>query len=130
VAVIHGKDGVFYLQGSGAEAVPLSNRSSWSIDIASPKAMAAHQGDEWQAAARGALGFSGAVAGSLDAASDILWQAGIATSGRKAYFYPDKGTSARYYYGTIWPDLSVSSDAGAIETYAGAFTGSGQLAQN
>ncbi len=129
MSTIHTKNAIVYLQGSGSDAVILTEAADVSIDIDYDLEADAALGDTWKTNLKGLLGWSGSVAGNFDTAQSLLFDAIGQTSARKMYVYPDRATTGRYYYGTVWPKLGVSLPIGVGKFTAG-FTGDGQLAVN
>lgn len=130
MATLHGKGGMVYLQGSGANATKVGEARSWSINIDKPLAEDTALGDTWRTQLVGILGWSGSVAGNLDTVETSPFDAATATATKKLYLYPAAGTTTAYYYGTVWPTLSVDDPIGDIIRFTLNFTGDGQLAAN
>ena len=129
MATIHAKNAIVYLQGSGSEAVALTEAGDVSIDIDYDLEADAAFGDTWKTNLKGLIGWSGSIAGNFDTAQSLLFDAISQTSARKMYAYPDRSTTGRYYYGTVWPKLGTSLPIG-VGKFTSSFTGDGQLALN
>ena len=129
MATIHGKNAHVYLQGSGSDAVPIVEAGEFSLDIDFGLEMDAAFGDTWETNVKGLLKYTGAINGNFDTAQTTLFDALTATSARKMYVYPDRASTGRYYYGTVWPKLSTTVPMG-LAKFAVAVTGDGQLALN
>jgi hypothetical protein len=115
--------------GTGA-AVKITEAADWTIDVDFDKDPDPALGDTWETRLKGLLRFTGSFAGNFDDAQDDLWDATVATTVSKFYLYPDSGTATRYYYGNIWPQVSVAGGVAGKETFTVAFEGDGQLAKN
>lgn len=119
-----------YLQGSGANATKLAEARSWSINVDRELSEDNALGDTWVTQLMGFLSWSGACELNFDTAETSPFDAATATAVKKLYLYPDAATTARYYYGNVWPTLSV--DDSLTDAMRGSldFTGDGQLAAN
>lgn len=129
MATIHTKGAIVYLQGSGSDAVTLTEAGDVSIDIDYDLEADSAFGDTWETKLKGLLRYSGSIAGNFDTAQSLLFDAIGQTSARKMYVYPDRATSGRYYYGTVWPKLSTTLPIG-LAKFSASFNGDGQLALN
>lgn len=104
---IHGKEATIYLQGSGTEAILVSEQSEFSIEFDYDTSETTALGDSWREYMRGVMSWSGSFSGNFDVADTVLWNAAMANSVRKFYLYPDRATATRYYYGTCWVKLGT-----------------------
>ena len=73
--------------------------------------------------------FSGSMAGNMDTAQSLAFDASTATGSVRFYLYPDRATVARFYSGLIFPKLSVSVPLTGKASFSGNFEGDGTLAQ-
>ena len=124
---IHGKNAMFYL-GSPAEII--SETSEYSIDLDFDTDPDPAIGDTWETRLKGLSRFSGAASGNFDGDQDTLWDSAVATAAQSFYLYPDRTVTTKYYYGNIWPKLSIKGGTGSKITFACSFQGQGQLAKN
>ena len=126
---IHGKDAAIYLQAGGAEAVPIGEQAEYSIELDFDLAETTELGDSWPTFVKGISKWMGSFSGNFDSASSDLWNAATATSARKYYAYPDRGTTTRYYYGTCWVKLPTVLSGGLTDKAKSAvgITGEGAL---
>lgn len=135
MATLHFLNAIMYLQGSGTEAIEISETNDISIDIDFDEDPDPAFGDVWESKLKGLLRFSGSMAGNYDTAQagNALWHA-VITSGqsahRKWYMYPTRATTTSYYYGNIFPKLSIRGGTGGKGAFSGAFSSAGQLAIN
>lgn len=118
-----------YLQGSGAAATKLGEARTWSIDIDRAVDEDNALEDTWVTQTGGFLSWSITVEGNLDTAETSPFDAATATAVKNLYLYPQASVAARYYYGTIWPRLSVNAGVGGTARFTLTGTGDGQLAQ-
>lgn len=130
MATIHGRGGMLYMQGSGSNATKLGEARSWSLKIDRDFSEDNALGDTWKTQLLGLMSWSGAVEGNFDGAETSPFDAVMATSTRKIYLYPDSTTPTRYYYGAVWPKLSVDVKMSDTIRFSLDFTGDGALAQN
>ena len=135
MAAISGKNAAVYLQGTGAEASPISQANEWSFDLdfdlEETNQFCAANGD-WKTQIKNKLHWTGAVNGNFDdaMAGNIIWEATIANTSKKIYLYPKGCTDpSNYYYGYCWPKLSVGMPSNARGTFGSNFTGDGVLAR-
>lgn len=130
MATLHGKGSVLYMSDGTNAAVQITETAEWSIDVDMDEAPDPAIGDSWETRLKGLLRFSGAFSGNFDDAQDELWDAQVASTPAKFYLYPDAATATRYYYGNIWPKISVDGAVTGKENFSVTFSGQGQLAKN
>ena len=124
---LHGKNAMFYL-GSPAETI--SEAAEYSIDLDFDTDPDPALGDTWETRLKGLSRFSGAVSGNFDGDQDTLWDSAIATTAQSFYLYPDRTVTTKYYYGNIWPKLSIAGGTGGKITFSCSFEGNGALSKN
>lgn len=127
MARLHGRNALFYLQGSGASAIPFSNAADYSLDVNFATVDVSQLGDDWVQTIRGQAAFTGQVAGAVESSSTLPWDAMVAATARSFYLYPDKTALTTYYYGSAWCELSIKGGTGAAVTFTSKLTGVGQL---
>jgi hypothetical protein len=127
---IHGKNGIVYLQGAAGAAQPLSQSADWQIDLDYDLAENNVMGDVWKGNNRGLNNYKGQLSGNLDTTSRLLLDAYLQTTPRAFYIYPDRAQPLNYYYGTIWPKLTVKGGIKGNATFSGGFTGDGAFGVN
>ncbi len=131
MATVHGKNARVYLQGSGSEAVQVSEANEWTFDFGADFSIDNAFGDTWESNLKGLNKFSATVAGNFDTAQSVMFDAINATSERKLYLYPDASTPTRYYYATVWPTMSGTMPIGGTAKFALQLKGaSNYLANN
>lgn len=130
MSTLHGRDGMVYLQGSGAAATKFGEAREWNIDIDRELADDAAMGDTWRTQLAGVLSWSGSIAGNLDTAETSPFDAATALAVKAWYLYPSSAAATLYYYGNIWPTLSISGGLGGAVSFDLSFEGDGQLAAN
>ncbi len=128
MATLHTKNAIVYLQGTGAEAITLTEAGDVTIDIDYDTEPDTAFGDTWETRLQGIKRWSGTIAGNFDTAQADLFDAvSGATAARKMYVYPDRATSSNYYYGSVWPRLSATLPFG-VAKFSATFEGDGELA--
>jgi len=130
MATLHGKGSMLYMSDGTGAAVRISEAAEWSLDVDFEEDTDPALGDSWTTRLKGLLNFSGAFSGNFDDLQDTLWDAAVNTTVAKFYLYPDATQTGRYYYGNIWPKVSVAGGTGGKETFSVSFVGDGQLAKN
>lgn len=121
---------MLYLQGSGANATKLGECRSWRIDIDRETDEDNAMGDTWKTAITGFLSWSVSIEGNLDTAETSPFDAATATATKKIYLYPVASSTTAYYYGTIWPKLSVEVGIGGVARFTLDGDGDADLAKN
>lgn len=132
MSTLHGKGSVLYMNdgNSANAAVQISETAEWTIDVDFDEAEDPALGDSWKTRLKGLLDFSGSFSGNFDDAQDTLWDAHVSSTNAKFYLYPDSTQTGRYYYGNIWPKVSVDGSVTGKENFSVTFNGNGQLAKN
>lgn len=125
MARYHGRQGILYLQGSGAVAVPVAALSEWSLDLKRDRVDVTAMGDTNKVAAQGLPAYSGSFSGFWDETEDTLFQATEATSGRAMYIYPSRDAITKYFYGTAWVDAGFTGAVGDAVKLSGTFEAAG-----
>ena len=128
MATLHGRDAHIYI--GIAAGIAHAEGVEWSIDVDFDTVNDAAFGDTWETFLKGQLRWNGSLAGHLDTASTNLFDVAVSTSQARLYLYPDRARTARYYYGTCWPKLSVRVSRPDRVSIALSFQGTGQLATN
>ena len=123
----HGRNGMFYV---GAPAEIISEAAEYTIDQDFDTDPDPALGDGWETRLKGLQRFSGAVSGNFDGDQDTIWDSSVATTVQNFYLYPDRTVTTKYYYGNIWPKISLAGGVGGRITFNCTFEGSGQLAKN
>jgi len=119
-----------YLQGSGAAATKLGETREWSFDIDKPLSEDGAMGDTWESKQVGILSWSGSAGGNLDTAETSPFDAAVAVTAKALYLYPSDADATKYYYGSVWPRLSVSASKDDIIRFSLSFDGDGALSAN
>lgn len=130
MATLHGRGGMVYLQGSGSNALKLGEARSWTLKIDRTFSEDNALGDSWKTQLLGLMSWSGSIEGNLDSAETSPFDASMATSTKKIYLYPDSTSTSRYYYGTVWPKLSVDVKMTDTVRFTLDYDGDGTLAAN
>ena len=131
MSTLHGKGSILYMgAGTAVVAAQITEVAEWSIDRDFDEDPDPALQDTWETRLKGLHRFSGAFSGNFDDAQDQAWDAAVATTHTPFYLYPDSATMTRYYYGFIWPKVSVAGGVTGKETFSVTFTGDGQLSKN
>lgn len=117
---IAGRRGRIYMEiTSGGSAEPLPFQASWSINQQTDKIDVTALGDSTKVYVSGLPDAAGDFKGFYDDATSQTYAAAVDGLPRKFYLYPNTATTTQYWFGTILPDFSVSSDVGkAVEVSA------------
>jgi hypothetical protein len=116
-----GRRGRVYLgiASDTASAEPLPFQVSWSINQQTDKIDVTAMGDTTKIYVAGLPDASGDFKGFWDDATQQTYTAAVDGLARKFYLYPNTSSAGTYWWGTILPDFSVSSDvSGAVEVSA------------
>lgn len=130
MATFHGKNGMVYLEGTAAGAVKLIEARSWSIDIDRELDEDMSFGDDWKTQLSGVLSWTVEVEINASDSQVSPFEAATSMATKRVYIYPISGVTARYYYGFIWPKLSVSASTSGVARGTLKGDGDGQLAAN
>lgn len=118
---ISGRRGRVYLgiASDTASAEPLPFVAAWSISFATEKIDVTAMGDTTKTYVTGIPDAQGEWSGFFDDATNQSYTAAVDGLARKFYLYPNTSETTKYFWGTILPDLSVSSTVnGAAEMTA------------
>ena len=129
MATISTRNAIVYLQGSGAVAVTLTEAKEVSIDLDRELIDDTCFGDlGWRTNMLGLDSWSGSITANFDTTQTLLLDSYIDSATdqtpRALYVYPDRSASTKYYYGSIWPKLSIGLPLG-LATATLSFTGDG-----
>lgn len=130
MATLHGKGSVLYMSDGTNAAVRITEAAEWTIEVDFDEDPDPALQDSWETRLKGLKRFSGSFSGNFDDAQDELWDAEMSDTAAKFYLYPSAATTTRYYYGSIWPKVSVAGGVTGKETFSVTFNGEGQLAKN
>lgn len=120
MAKIAGRNAAIYVgTTTSAQASPLTYQNSWSISFETEKIDVTSFGNTTKEYVAGIADASGEFSGFYDDASSQTLTAAIDGLSRKFYLYPNTNTATQYFFGTIFPDMSVNADVdGAVEVSA------------
>lgn len=120
-------------------AVPIGKARAWRIDVVQSLIENTQGfGAIWQQFMLASTGWKGSIDGNLDTGDTTVFSAAAipTTQGAAAtyapvaaYFYPAAATPARFYSGTVWPNLSVDCRKESVIRYHCDFVGHGPLYQ-
>lgn len=105
MAKSHGKGAVLYL--GAATAVPVAETSNISINLGADMADATAHGNAFRQYIPGINDFGMSVTKFYDNAYWVMWDAAIATTPLKMYFYPSRADNASFFCGVVY----VSADS-------------------
>ena len=129
MATLSTRQAIVYLQGSAAAAQVLTEAGDVQISIDRELIDDTCFGDSgWQTNMMGLDSWSGSVTANFDTTEDLLYDAFAANATRAFYVYPERTVSTKYYYGSIWPKLSISMPLGLAKATM-TFTGDGAFTQ-
>lgn len=101
---------------SGGVAEPIAYLNSWSISFNSEKPEVTAFGDENRTYVAGLPDASGDFAGFYDDATEQFYTAAVDGVERRFYLYPSTSDNTQYFYGEIFPDMSINATvSGAVE---------------
>ncbi len=120
MAKIAGRNAAIYVgTTTSAQASPLTYQNSWSMSFETEKIDVTSFGNTTKEYVAGIADASGEFAGFYDDASSQTLTAALDGLSRKFYLYPNTNTATQYFFGTIFPDMSVNADVdGAVEVSA------------
>lgn len=124
---IHGLGAIVYLAPGTGAAVEITEAGEFTIDVDYDTAALFAFGETWETVLKGISRWSGTMSGNYDEAQITAWSAAIGTAASAWYLYPAKATATNYYYGSIWPKLSVTVPSTGGATFSCSFQGDGAL---
>ena len=120
MARLAGRNGRIYLAlASGGVAQPVAYQASWSLNFTSNKIDVTAMGDSNKTYVAGLADAQGQFAGFYDDASVQTYTAATDGVARAFYLYPTTANNSQYFFGTIFPDMTIDSTVdGAIAVSA------------
>ena len=128
MATLHGKNATIYL-GSGGVAIPLSEAAEWTLDVDFDTVDDGAFGDTAVTLLKGRLKESGSLAGNYDDASTLAWDAATYDGSVNMYIYPTRAVTTNYYYGSVYPKLSLSGSLTDKVKFSGSFEVNGAISK-
>lgn len=122
MARYHGKNSQFYLQGSGAVAIPSVGLAEFSVDMSTERTDATGFDNTNIVEVQGLPNFKGTFSGYWDDTFDTPFEAAEASSARYFYAYPSTLTPSNYWYGTCWVDASMQTSVKDTVKISGSFS--------
>jgi hypothetical protein len=111
---IHGRNGIAYVGiASGSLASPVAYLADWTVNNTVDKVDVTAMGDKFKAYVAGLPDASGDFSGWYDDATSQTYIAAVDGIARNFYLYPNTNNLLNYFFGTIFPDFSVSGGVGA-----------------
>lgn len=117
MARIAGRNAAIYVGvTTSAAASPLTFQNSWSMSFEVEKIDVTAFGEQTKAYVAGIADASGEFSGFYDDASNQTLAAALDGLSRRLYLYPNTNLATQYFFGTIFPDMSINAAvAGAAE---------------
>ena len=114
MARIHGRNGIFYCGiASGAAASPVAFMSDWTINFTVAKVDVTAMGDKNLVYVAGLPDAAGDLSGWYDDATSQTYISATDGVARNFYLYPNTNNTLNYFFGTIFPDFSVTGGVAA-----------------
>nr|MDT0658025.1 hypothetical protein [Micromonospora sp. DSM 115978] len=112
---LHGRKGRVYLgvASDTAEASPLPFIATWAVNFTVERLDVTALEDPNRVYVAGLPDASGEFGGFFDDATAQTYTAATDGLARKFYLYPDRSVSTKYFFGTILPDMSITSGVAA-----------------
>jgi hypothetical protein len=129
VARIAGRNGILYAGiASGAAASPVAFLSDWSINFTVDKYDVTAMGDTNKTYVAGLPDAAGDFSGWYDDSTSQTYIAARDGVARNFYLYPNTNNTLNYFFGTFFPDFSVTGAVGAAVSIKGTWN-AGSLVQ-
>lgn len=115
-----GRFGMIYMGlASGGTATPIATQASWSMNFVTNKIDVTAFGDTTKVYVAGLPDASGQFSGWYDDATVQTYTAATDGVARRFYLYPSTSNTAQYFWGTVFPDMSIEGTVdGAISVSA------------
>ena len=129
MATLHGKNGAAYLAIASGSAVNITEAKGWTLNIEVDTAEDSALGDTAKSFLKGMYTWTADIEVNHDTAQALLYGSTVSnTAALPIYLYPDRGTTANYYYGSCWP-TSANDAVGIGDTAGGSISvqGTGAL---
>mgnify|MGYP005838489603 CR=1 FL=1 len=126
MAAHHGYNAKMYLGGNAQTIV-----NHWTMELDYDLVLNRVFGDAWDKFLIGHQRASGSFAGNFDDASGAdMWDgAAVDRTYSPMYLYVDSLTTGEYYYGNVWPKLSVDVPHDGLVTFSGTWVAEDQFAK-
>ena len=125
---IHGRNGILYAGvASGAAASPISFLSDWSIDFTVDKVDVTAMGDSNKIYVAGLPDAAGDFSGWYDDATSQTYIAARDGVSRNFYLYPNTNNTLNYFFGTFFPDFSVTGGVSKAVDVKGTWKAGGPV---
>lgn len=129
MARLHGRQGRVYLSATtGGAAAPTVSLNSWSIDFSVDQVDATCFGDANKVYLAGLPDASGSFAGLYDDAGQGILAAAQDGLSRKMYMYPTTNDATKYWYGTVFVDVSYEGAVDKAISASGKWKAAGVIA--
>lgn len=122
MARLSGKNGLLYANiTSGGTAEPIAFINQFGLNFATDKQDVTCFNDTNKVYVSGFSDASGDFAGFYDDATAQLYTAAVDGVARKFYFYPDRTTTTRYFFGTAIFDFSIAENINGGVSVSGSW---------
>lgn len=119
---IAGRNGILYCGiASGATASPVAFLSDWSVNFTVDKYDVTAMGDTNKTYVAGLPDAAGDFSGWYDDATSQTFLAARDGVARNFYLYPNTSNTLNYFFGTMFPDFSVTGAVGAAVSIKGTW---------
>lgn len=132
IATLHGRNGAAYLASGSGSAVNIAEAKGWTININVDTAEDSALGDVAKTFLKGMYTWTADIEINHDTAQAVLYASTVSnTAALPIYLYPDRATTANYYYGSCWP-VSGSNGVSTGDAAGGTISvqGTGALSVN
>ena len=115
---IHGRNGRVYMgiASDTAAAEPVPYLADWTLNQTTDKIEVTAMGDTTKIYLAGLPDASGTFNGFMDDATAQTYTAASDGLARRFYLYPNLLNPLKYWFGTIFPDYSISGGVGGAVT--------------
>lgn len=127
----HGRNGRMYLDmPGGGSATGINFIAKWTLNFTTDKTDVTAMGDANKVYVAGLPDAKGTYSGFFDDATAQMYTAATDGIARKFYLYPDITNSPGvYWFGTTFPDFSVSGGVSEAVAISGSFDAATQVSK-
>lgn len=122
MAKVHGLNGLVYWGGSALAAA-----NAWSLSFDLDTAEVPMFGDAWMTHVSGIKTWTGSVTAWYDNTEDTLWDSASSGVYKELVVYPDRNTTANYWYGNAFGSFSIDVSTGDAVSISSDLTGTSTL---
>lgn len=130
MARLAGRNGrVLLALTSGGVAQSVAFQASWSLNFVTNKIDVTAFGDTTKVYVAGLSDAQGQFAGFYDDATVQTYTAATDGVARAFYLYPNFNNTAQYFWGTVFPDMTIDSTVDGAITVSASFSAATPLAK-